>query len=271
LLGGLTQALKIEVSKQHREPPQKAPAGLGKEVKSAWRLTRRAGSVFRFSGVRILTSVAVLGPQPSRKRSAACRVIGQSLNRVHSEGARCYHEVAQALEEETVPLTNQRAVQRVARTVRGNREVSYVSVDFCETKPFHLRALPLRPQIRQLLRPWAEKRCLQRLGQPEGAGVRAGPCRDYALSWSRSGRALRRRIRLACIPNKGLLERGGFGVSHALKLSGIVRSLSVFLFVGYDGSRKIVDDRGIVRTLGPRVGVSLSLLASRRAHSASST
>jgi len=64
-------------------------------------------------------------------------------------------------------------------------------------------------------------------------------------------------VRLACIPNKGLPERGGFGVSHALKLSGFVRGLSVFLFVGYDGFRKILGDNFIVRTLRLSVGASL--------------
>ena len=45
-------------------------------------------------------------------------------------------------------------------------------------------------------------------------------------------------VRLVCIPNKGLPERGGFAVSYALKLLGIVRGLSVFLFVGYYGFGK---------------------------------
>jgi hypothetical protein len=75
-----------------------------------------------------------------------------------------------------------------------------------------------------------------------GAGVRAGPCRGFALSCSRSGRVLRS-VRLAYIPNKGLPERGGFSVSYALKLSGFVRGLLVFLFVGYECSRKILGDR----------------------------
>ena len=64
-------------------------------------------------------------------------------------------------------------------------------------------------------------------------------------------------VRLVRISNEGLPERSGFGVSHGLKLSGFGRGLSVFLFVGDDGSRKILGGKLIVRTLGPGVGASL--------------
>ena len=67
----------------------------------------------------------------------------------------------------------------------------------------------------------------------------------------------RKGVCLVCIPNKGLPERGGFGVSYALKLSGFVRGLLVLLFVGYDRCGKVYVRLVIDRTLGPGVGASL--------------
>ena len=73
-------------------------------------------------------------------------------------------------------------------------------------------------------------------------------------------REFREGVCLVCIPNKGLPERGGFGVSYALKLSDFVHGLLVLLFVGYDGAGKI-NVRIIGRILESGVGASLLLSA----------
>ena len=73
-------------------------------------------------------------------------------------------------------------------------------------------------------------------------------------------REFREGVCLVCILNKGLPERGGFGVSYALKLSDFVHGLLMLLFVGYDGSGKI-SVRIFGRTLELCVGASLLLSA----------
>ena len=77
--------------------------------------------------------------------------------------------------KENIPLTKEQRLLLKMMVRQVGYEVLGDSINFYETKPFSLKALPLRPQIRQRLRPQAEKRCLRGLGRPAGAGVRAEP------------------------------------------------------------------------------------------------